>query len=153
TAPVAVAGSNFPVLSASFPEFTSSIKATPQDGTPNVYMAHDVPESHVADQTWNIVYEGALPGLDGVAGSLITTDNYASLTLMSSTAHFCGHGVEDQRLGLQRFAAMKVDDAALNTTKQSMIPIDFDQRVGDYVQITDDIVSVPNLADAGTGVP
>ncbi|HEY1955895.1 MAG TPA: hypothetical protein VGH28_09780 [Polyangiaceae bacterium] len=152
-AQVAVAGSNHPILTASLPEFTTSIPATPQAGTPNVYMAHDVPDSHVADQTWNIVYEGALPGLDGIAATLGTTDNYATLTLSSGEAHFCGHGVQDQRVGLLRAAAMKIDDAALNTAKQSMMPINFDQRVGDYVQITDDIVGVPNPADASTLTP
>ncbi len=47
---------------------------------------------------------------------------------------------------------MQVDDATLAPANkaQSMIPTTFDQRVGDYVQIADDILGA---ADAGPGIP
>ena len=162
-APVAIVGSTYPVLTAALPETASAdcladggactVPPSPNAVAPNVYMAHDVPEVHVADQTWNVVYEGVLPGFDGIQGTLSTTDGYETLTLSNSSVHFCSLGVEDQQLGLQRFAAMQVDDAALAPNGPTLIPIHFDQRVGDYVQFTDDIIGVPNLADAGTTVP
>ncbi len=152
-APVSLAASSYALLTAAFPNFSTTVAATPQPAPPNVYMAHDVPEAHVADQTWNITYEGALPGFDGVAGDLSTTDNFATLQLSSSSASFCGHGVEDRRVAAQRFAALQVDDQAYSPANTTMIPTKLDQRIGDYVQITDDIVGVPNPLDAGTLVP
>jgi hypothetical protein len=168
--PASVAASNYTVMTAAMPEFYSTACITAvasgnADGgtcpvapspnaTPNVFMAHDVPDVHV-DQTWNIVYEGALPGFSGVAGNLTTTDNYATMTLsMPPGGSFCARGVEDQRLGLQRLVAMKVEDASIAKTKDdvSFVPVAFDQRVGDYVQFTDDLLGAPD-ASAGATIP
>ena len=85
-----------------------------------------------------------LPGFDGVAGALGSTDGYDTLTLSNSAIFFCGHGVEDQHLGLKRFAAMQVDDTALQPNGPTIVPVHFDQRVADYVQITDDILGAPD---------
>ena len=158
-APVSIAGKPAAVLTAAFPE--SPVDTADSDGgrslvpaspttQPNVYMAHEVPEVHI-DQTWNVTYEGILPGFDGVVANITSTD-FTSLTFSNANAFFCGHGVEDQRLGLQRFAAMQVDDAVLAPANgaPTLIPTKFDQRVGDYVQLTDDIVGAAELIDAGT---
>jgi hypothetical protein len=160
-APVALAGQSYPVLTGALPEFENPVCLTtnppsctvlpsPQTA-PNVYMSHDMPDVHV-DQTWNIVYEGVLPSFGNIAATVSTDDGYNSLLFSSQTAFFCGNGVEDHNLGLQRFAAMQADDKA--STKPSdtptYIPTFFDQRVGDYVQITDDIVGG---TDAGAVVP
>ncbi len=167
-APAALIGSGYTVMNAALPEFFAAGCNTPTPPTnpetcprlpspqipPNVFMSHDVPDVHV-DQTWNIVYEGILPAFDGVAGNITTTDNYATMTLSMPTAFFCARGVEDQRLGLQRLAAMKVDDdanQALHPKDGSFIPAAFDQRVGDYVQFTDDLLGAPDAA-AGQTIP
>ena len=119
-------------------------------------MSHDVPDVHV-DQTWNVVYEGILPAFDGVAGSLTTTDNYATMTLSMPTAFFCARGVEDQRLGLQRLAAMTVDDNAnqlLHPTDGSFIPAAFRaQRVRRLRCSLQMICSVRPDAAAGQTLP
>lgn len=151
-APVSLNGT-YTVMNAAFPELCVNggicpLPPSPKTGAPDVFMAHDVPDVHI-DQTWNIVYEGVLPGFDGVSAALGSDDNYATMKLSMSTAFFCGRGVEDQRLGLQRFAAMKIEDAA-TSTGATLVPLAFDQRVGDYVQITDDIVGAP---DASATVP
>ncbi|HEX4517208.1 MAG TPA: hypothetical protein VH054_26870, partial [Polyangiaceae bacterium] len=152
-----------PVLGAALPECPSWVPpgqscnvadgVVPKNSTPNLFMAHDVPDVHV-DQTWNVTYEGVLPGFDGLAAVISTTD-FTTLTLSNSNAMFCGHGVEDQRLGLQRFAAMQVDDPILSQQNKTttLIPPRFDQRVGDYIQITDDILGAPNFLDAGITTP
>ena len=150
SAPVTVAGSTYPMLSSPLGELGSAGWPTPTPNAPNIYMSHEVPEVQLADQTWNVTYEGAIPGFDGTLGNLTTTDGYETLTLSNSGVGFCGHGVEDQRLGLQRFAAMQVDDAALAPGGPTIIPAHFDQRVGDYVQIDDDIFGAP---DAAVSVP
>jgi hypothetical protein len=145
-APVASVGSTNPTLTSTLDENNTSGWPSPNGTPPNIDIAHEIPEVQIADQTWNVVYEGVLPGFDGIAGALGTADGYQTLDL-SSQALFCSLGVEDQRVGLQRFAAMKVDDAALSPQGPSLIPASFDQRVADYVQITDDIIGAP---DAGT---
>ncbi len=153
SAPVSLTDRPYPVLTGALPEFASSVVSSPQN-VPNVFMAHDIPDVHV-DQTWNIVYEGVLPGLDGIVANVGTDDGYSTMSFSSATAFFCGHGIEDHRLGLQRFAAMQVDDAVMTkpTDTTTYIPILFDQRVGDYVQITDDITGgqeagvVPDFLD------
>ena len=114
-------------------------------------MAHEDPDVHV-DQTWNVVYEGALPNFAGVVAAVGSDDGFLTMSFTNAAAFFCGRGVEDQRLGLQRFAAMQAADGQLPkpTDTKSYIPPKFDQRVGDYVQITDDILGA---ADAGPGIP
>ena len=150
-APVATAGQTYATLFAAFPEFATPFTATPNATAPNIYMAHDIPDVHV-DQTWNIVYEGVLPGFTGVVAQVGSADGYQTMTFTNAAAFFCGHGIEDQRLGLARLAAMQAEDNALAKPKDTTtyIPQHFDQRVADYVQITDDILGA---ADAGPGIP
>jgi len=160
-APVALTGQPYALISAALPEFynPSCLTANPQTCTvlpspvtvPNVFMAHDIPDVHV-DQTWNVVYEGVLPNFANIPAAVSSTDGFLSLTFQSSTAFFCGNGVEDHNLGLQRFAAMQADDTASMKPSDtpSYIPMFFDQRVGDYVQITDDIIGT---VDASQGTP
>jgi len=160
-APTSITGSNYTVMTAAMPEFFGSPPGQCDAGActrppsplipPNVFMSHDVPDVHV-DQTWNVIYEGSLPGFDGATPTISTTDNYATMTLSMNQAFFCARGVEDQRLGLQRLAAMKVDDAAYHPAEGSFIPVAFDQRVADYVQFTDDLLGAPDAA-AGQTVP
>jgi hypothetical protein len=163
-APTSTTGNPAAILTATTPEApldgdagVALSPATP----PNVYVAHDVPDVHI-DQTWSVTYEGVLPGFDGLAATISTPDcdggcapDFTTLTFSNSNAFFCGRGVEDQRLGLQRFAAMQVDDSALSGANKTstLIPTRFDQRVGDYVQIADDILGAPNLVDAGQTTP
>jgi len=152
-APVSITGRPVAVLTAALPEDPVHAASPSPTSSPNVYMAHEVPDVHI-DQTWNVTYEGALPGLDGVLAS-ITSPNFTSLVFTNTGAFFCGHGVEDQQLGLQRFSAMQVDDGVLAPANSAptLIPPRFDQRVGDYVQIADDIVGAAETLDAGTKIP
>ncbi len=147
-APVSLANATYTLMTAAFPEFPTQLPPSPKI-VPNVFMSHEVPDVHL-DQTWNVVYEGVLPGFNGVVGSLGTDDNYATMKMSMPTAFFCGRGVEDQRLGLQRLAAMQKDDVVSDGV--SRIPVVFDQRVADYVQFVDDIVGAPDAA-AGATIP
>jgi hypothetical protein len=162
SAPVVTTGQPFAQLTAALPEFidpsclstsmpTCAVLPSPQNA-PSVFMAHEVPDVHV-DQTWNVVYEGQLPNFTGIAAVLdAETSGFMQLNFSSTSAFFCGHGVEDQRLGLQRFAAMQTEDGQLSKPSDTTtyIPPSFSQRVGDYVQLTDDILGA---ADAGPGIP
>ncbi len=137
-----VSPSNQPVLVPALPEFGGASPVT----IPGVYIAHDSPDVHV-DQDWTLTYEGIVPGFDGIVGTLDSTD-FTTLTLSTQQGGFCARGVEDVRLGAQRVAAMQIDDAAMSkpTGWASYLPPQAAARLGDYVQLTDDIVS---QADAG----
>ncbi len=49
------------------------------------------------------------------SGILASDDNYSSLTLTQSQAHFCAKGVEDYERGLDRTAAVNADLARRGT--------------------------------------
>src|SRR6202000_1347424 len=68
-----------------------------------------------------------------------TYQAYQTLSLNSAGALFCQKGVEDFALGAQRADA---ENAALTALADNGLgPITgFDQRVGDYVQLTDNIL-------------
>jgi DNA-binding beta-propeller fold protein YncE len=100
----------------------------------SVSLAKEDPTVHV-DQEWAITYEGALPGFDGIAATLATDDDYRSLTMSSNSALFCRRGVEDRRANATRRAAIAAESTATTFATPRL-----DDRLGDYVQITDDIM-------------
>jgi hypothetical protein len=88
------------------------------------------------DQDWQLTYEGALPGFDGISGVLSSDDNYASLTMKQPQARFCAKGVEDWAQGIQRTNAIS---AAL-AKRNAALPARSERLMTDYVQLTEDIL-------------
>lgn len=127
---------------------------------PGIRMSFESPDVH-ADQDWNVAYEGALPGFNGVFTAVSTTDNYATLTLSNPEAHFCRKGIEDAELGNLRARAAAVDMTTDKLVDKDGRPLaDFTGRLGDYVQLSDAILDVsdpywrePNACWAGINDP
>jgi len=95
------------------------------------------------DEDWVVTFEGQLPGFyDNSGNPLVVADvvasdgTYQTLSLVNSNTLFCGKGIEDFSIGSQRADA---ENAALAADGLPTIP-GFDQRVSDYVQLTDDIL-------------
>ena len=105
---------------------------------PGVRFSYESPEVHF-DQDWAVVYEGILPGMDGFQGTLKPKDDYAAMTLSQPAALFCRKGVEDARVSAQRSDVLTpaMSQAGLVTPAAPL-----DRHLGDYVQVTDDILDV-----------
>jgi hypothetical protein len=88
------------------------------------------------DQDWQLTYEGALPGFDGISAVLASDDDYLSLTMKQPQARFCGKGVEDWAQGVQRTAAINASLAKRGTA----LPARSERLMTDYVQLTEDIL-------------
>lgn len=125
----------FPVLVKPTVKYNSQTTSVSADAS--VRLAFEDPTVHV-DQDWTVTYEGALPGFDGVAGVLSSTD-YTSLSLSNTSGLFCRRGVEDQQVGRARVAAMVAEDPSKEGL--AAIPPRLDERLADYVQITDDLLA------------
>lgn len=93
------------------------------------------PTVHV-DQDWVSVYEGTLPGTEGVVTTLDSTDGFSSLTLAGPDSHFCAQGIEDWSLGKERAAAISTELQKLGVTSPLLA-----DRMVDYAEITDDLLS------------
>jgi len=139
---------------------------------PGIRLSWEDPQVHI-DQDWAVTYEGVLPGFDGLALNVTTTDDQ-TLTLRQPNALFCRRGVEDLRVGRQRAATVAAAlDAAriapatqLEVRRQAGQPdvtlgYGIDQRTADYIEVTDDLLdsgdpywgsSVWKEADKCTGV-
>jgi hypothetical protein len=100
-----------------------------------IRFAWEDPQAHI-DQDWSVTYEGALPGFEGIATAVSTTDAYQTLTLTQKNGLFCRRGVEDQRMGQQRASAQL---AAMSSSRIPQ-PEALASRLADYVQITDPIL-------------
>ncbi|WP_394847196.1 hypothetical protein LZC95_06970 [Pendulispora brunnea] len=109
-----------------------------QPDIPGIRFSYEQPEVHF-DQDWATFYEGVLPGMDGFQGILTKNGDYETMTLSQPAASFCRKGVEDARLGAQRAALLgpAMSQAGLLTPAAPL-----EQHLGDYVQITDDILDV-----------
>lgn len=107
-------------------------------GTENigVRFSLDTPDVHF-DQDWSIVYEGTLPGFDGLPATIATTDAYSSLVLSQPQARFCAKGVEDWAVSGERANAITT---ALQSAGRPVHPERLDRRLVDYVQVTDDLL-------------
>lgn len=101
-----------------------------------VRMSYEAPDVHV-DQDWAVAYEGALPFFDGVRGQLSTTDDYQTLSLDTRDANFCALGVHDVRLAREQATAF--NEALLAEAGLEGDPLLL-ERVGDYVQIADELL-------------
>ncbi len=101
-----------------------------------VSLSFDDPTAH-SDQDWTVTYEGALAGFDGIAGTLASTDNFATLNLGVGQG-VCHRGVEDARVGHERVVAMTAEDP-------TSLPLEADRRLGDYVQIIDGVLPATDL--------
>ncbi len=145
--PLDVAGSGAeanPLLQPTFATFAdpsniAARQAAAGDGgtalTPGVRFSYEVPDVHL-DQDWAISYEGALPGFPGVRGALSSASDHQTLTLSSPETNFCLLGIEDAPLARQHAIAF---EAAARDAGLPPDPI-LTQRVGDYVQITDELL-------------
>lgn len=100
--------------------------------TSGVRMAFEDPQVHI-DQDWQVTFEGALPGTKGVVATLSTTDAYQTLTFKLPQSGLCRLGVEDARVAGARLAQALAEDATRVDPSTA-------SRVGDYVQLTDDMV-------------
>lgn len=109
-------------------------------------VARDVPDVAI-DQDWRFVYEGELPGFDGLVAPMATTDGWQTLLLTRQGGGFCARGVEDQRLGRLRVADALAEQARIQALKGNGAKLDFslpaglDQAVGDYVVLTDNLLA------------
>lgn len=103
-----------------------------------IRFSFDVPDVHL-DQDWTVVYEGALPGFEGLPATVSTTDNYSSLTLFQPQGRFCDKGVEDWNTGLDRATA--VTSALQSSAKPRRLPNPpFERRMIDYVQLNEELL-------------
>ncbi len=146
-APVNPAQKGYPLLVGT--KFFSSTEQPGPEGS--VSISREDPTVHV-DQDWTITYEGALPGFDGIAGTLSSSDGFRSVGLASTTALFCRRGVEDLRASASRRAAIAAESDAT-----TVAPPRLDDRLADYVQFTDDVLPATDpywsLNDAGGQPP
>ena len=104
---------------------------------PGVRFSYELPDVHV-DQDWAVAYEGALPGFNRLRGQLTTDDGYQTMLLGSPETSFCALGVEDVTVARERADTFDAAEAAAG------LPVDplLHDRVGDYVQVTDDLLPV-----------
>ena len=77
---------------------------------PGVRFSWEDPQVQL-DQDWTVTFEGPIPGFDGMslATPVVTTDGYQTLSLPNTNALFCRKGVEDNRLGVIRAAALTAE--------------------------------------------
>ncbi len=100
---------------------------------PRVRVSWDDPTVHL-NQSWSVVYEGALPGLEAVAGT-VTADSGGALRLDPGTPGFCANGVEDFAIGTARAERGDAELSALGLPAAA-----YAGRVGDYVRITSELL-------------
>jgi hypothetical protein len=118
---------------ASLPPITAALGDAPT--LSGIRFSWEDPQVHI-DQDWSVTYEGILPGFEGIAATVSTTDAYQTLTLTQANGLFCRRGVEDQRIGAQRATA---ELAAMSSSRIPQ-PAALASRLADYVQITDEIL-------------
>jgi hypothetical protein len=116
---------------------------------PGIRFSYEDPQVHV-DQDWTVTFEGPLPAFDGtrLATPVVTTDSYQTLLLSNPNALFCRKGVEDHRIGVQRAAVLGAAMSAVGVPSTINIvgadgkskALGLEARLGDYVQITDDLL-------------
>ncbi len=105
---------------------------------PRVRVSWDDPSVHL-NQSWSVVYEGVLPGLATVSGTVVSAPN-ARLRLETGAPGFCAYGVEDFALGQERAARGDAEVARLGLTSA-----EYAGRVGDYVRITSDLLPASDM--------
>ncbi|WP_394822928.1 hypothetical protein [Pendulispora albinea] len=115
------------------------------DTSPGVRFSFEAPEVHF-EQSWAVVYEGVLPGMEGYTGTLKRTDDFQTITLSQPNVLFCRKGIEDYRIGQQRASDVLKAEEALQTPQTPLTSRDpklpLEKRIADYVQITDEILDV-----------
>ncbi len=112
-----------------------------QDAQPAVRISWEDPTAHY-NQNWTVTYEGVLPGFSGtpgqsgVSGNLSTTDGFHSLSV-DTGPNMCRRGVEDAQVGAER-----ADQYLAALPKYGIeAPSRLDHRIGDYVQLSEDLIS------------
>lgn len=101
-----------------------------------VRFSYEVPDVHL-DQDWAVAYEGALPYFTGVRGRLSSDNGFASVALDSPENNFCALGIEDVAVAREHASAF---DAAVRSANLEVDPL-LESRVGDYVQVTDELLA------------
>ncbi|HVY48637.1 MAG TPA: hypothetical protein VHB21_22270 [Minicystis sp.] len=99
------------------------------DGKPQntLYLNLEDPRAHVADQTWTVTFEGAIPGFAGQLGTL-QVEGKPSDGLYTPSSRFCDAGVQSEKAVEELFAAYGVHDASIKA-----------KNYADYVQIFTDL--------------
>lgn len=113
----------------------------------DVRLAWEDPLVHV-DQDWAVTFEGALPGYEKVAATLspvdVATGDYTAAVLAVQNGSLCGGGVTDQAVANARAQALLETFASAATFEGAPLlaaPPRIDRKLGDYVQIIDEIVA------------
>jgi hypothetical protein len=123
----------------------------PVFANPSVRLSFDDPTPH-QDQDWSVTYEGVLPTVSGVVADMVldSKDNGQTMWLYATGARFCQRGIEDANLGLQRATRVQQELGLVGLPQE---PTDRSQWTGDYIEITDDLLSSGDgywgLGDAG----
>ncbi len=106
-----------------------------------IRVAWEDPTVHY-DQNWTVTYEGILPDYNGapsqngVSATLTTSDHYQTITLTAPNPLFCRHGIEDAQVGGERATTFDAALAPYGITP----PTRLDHRVGDYLQLSEDLL-------------
>ena len=100
---------------------------------PRVRFSWEDPTVHT-NETWNVVYEGILPGLDRVSGT-VSAGTGSELILETGTPGLCAAGIEDIKVGSARGALADAEAQRLGLSTTN-----FAARTGDYVRITSELL-------------
>lgn len=115
-----------------------------QTSTADIRLAWEDPLVHV-DQDWTLTYEGALPGYDKLSANFesIAHGDHTAGVLRVPNGLLCSRGVVDQRVAASRAAALAevyAEGATQDGQPLLVPPKRLDHKLGDYVQIIDEIV-------------
>jgi hypothetical protein len=118
-----------------------------QSSSADVRFSWEVPEVHI-DQDWTITYEGALPGFDRTAATIVPhgagsgLDAYSALELQVPNGLLCGKGIVDHDIAMERAVILNETFGRAVVDGEVLIPAPehIDRRLGDYVEIVDDIL-------------
>jgi hypothetical protein len=106
---------------------------------PGIRFSFEDPLVHF-NQDWTVTYEGTLPTNPGQPAQVHSYDGYHTIIVSNPTAHYCRAGVMDQAVGREMAEGVM---AALgrDLANRDSLPVEqrLDVRVGDYVQVADDV--------------
>ncbi|APR99407.1 hypothetical protein BCY86_00965 [Pajaroellobacter abortibovis] len=117
----------------------------PVEKSPGILFSLEDPSVH-NDDDWTIVYEGQLPGFEGIRADMSTNDDFHTLTLTTQGVSLCSLGVHDVKTSLAR-AQKAREELAQAVPSTVLSPSALEQvgaQMGDYVQIADDLLPGDN---------
>jgi hypothetical protein len=124
----------------------------------SIRVSFDDPTAHI-DQDWTVTYEGVLPSVSGITGVLSSSDGFQTMTLLAPNSQLCERGIEDAQIGRARAeqvlaalqaAGLKQSNLPTPTTApNTSTPLPADTSLtawtGDYIQITDDLLTSTDM--------